>query len=261
MSQTGLKIVALILMLGDHVGEFIPGAPFILRIAGRISAPLFVFCAREGFRHTRDRKIYLARLYRFSLLMGCINRRLAALFPAPYAVCSNNIFTSLFLIFLFAAIQTKTDSSRILQKPAAVFAFINLLTFFSYLFLKELFPAPAVHLLRAALPCVLTSEGDILIFAMGLIFFYSLPDKDKIYTGYTLLCALYRIVTLSARPENYSLVQWTFKANIQWLQILALPIILCYNNRRGRGLKYLFYRFYPVHIVILYIIGNIIYQM
>lgn len=261
MSQTGLKIVALILMLGDHVGEFIPGAPFILRIAGRISAPLFVFCARDGFRHTRDRKIYLTRLYLFSLLMGCINRRLAALFPAPYAVCSNNIFTSLFLIFLFAGMQTKVDGSTASQKTAAVFALINLFTFFSYLFLKELFPAPAVHILRAALPCVLTSEGDILIFAMGLIFFYSLPDKEKVYTRYTLLCALYRIVTLAARPENYSLIQWIFKANIQWLQILALPIILCYNNEKGRGLKYLFYRFYPAHIVILYIIGNIIYQM
>lgn len=261
MSQTGLKIVALIFMFGDHVGEFIPGTPFILRIAGRISAPLFVFCARDGFRHTHDRKIYIVRLYRFSLLMGCINRRLAALFPEPYAVCSNNIFTSLFLIFLFAGMQTKADSSQISQKSAAVFAAINLLTFFSYLLLKELLPAPAVHLLRAALPCVLTSEGNILVFAMGLIFFYSLPDKEKIYTRYTLLCALYRIVTLSARPENYSLVQWMFKTNIQWIQILALPIILCYNNKRGRGLKYLFYRFYPVHIVILYIISNIIYQM
>ena len=106
MSQTGLKLAALILMFGDHVGQFIPGAPFILRIAGRISAPLFLFCAREGFGHTKNRKAYLARLYIFSLIMGCINRRLAVLIPNPYRPCTNNIFSSFLYCLFLSSSQT-----------------------------------------------------------------------------------------------------------------------------------------------------------
>ncbi|WP_100042808.1 TraX family protein [Lacrimispora sphenoides] len=41
MSSTSLKILAAILMLIDHIGEFIPGMPIYLRWFGRISAPIF----------------------------------------------------------------------------------------------------------------------------------------------------------------------------------------------------------------------------
>ena len=36
---------------------------------GRLSAPLFLFCAVEGFTHTRSRKTYFLRVYALSALM------------------------------------------------------------------------------------------------------------------------------------------------------------------------------------------------
>jgi uncharacterized protein involved in cysteine biosynthesis len=56
MSTTLLKLIALILMLIDHIAEFIPGIPVWFHWIGRISAPIFMFCMVWGFHYTRDRK-------------------------------------------------------------------------------------------------------------------------------------------------------------------------------------------------------------
>ncbi len=40
---------------------------------------------------------------------------------------------------------------------------------------------------------------------------------------------------------------------IQWFGLLALPLLLLYNGKRGKyKMKYFFYIFYPTHLVILY---------
>ena len=41
-----------------------------------------------------------------------------------------------------------------------------------------------------------------------------------------------------------------------WFAYLALPLLASYNGERGRvGFKYGFYIFYPLHLVIIYLIG------
>ncbi|WP_081773069.1 TraX family protein [Bacillus sp. EB01] len=38
--------------------------------------------------------------------------------------------------------------------------------------------------------------------------------------------------------------------------LLALPLLLLYNGKKGFGFKYFFYFFYPIHIILLYFIGK-----
>ena len=39
--------------------------------------------------------------------------------------------------------------------------------------------------------------------------------------------------------------------SIQWLMIFALPFLLYYNGKKGKGVKYMFYIAYPLNIVVL----------
>lgn len=45
--------------------------------------------------------------------------------------------------------------------------------------------------------------------------------------------------------------------NYQWMMIGALPFMLTYNKKSGKRLKYFFYVFYPLHIIILYYLGKL----
>ena len=41
--------------------------------------------------------------------------------------------------------------------------------------------------------------------------------------------------------------------NTQWYALLALPLLALYNEKRGKArLKYLFYIFYPAHLVLIH---------
>jgi len=46
---------------------------------------------------------------------------------------------------------------------------------------------------------------------------------------------------------------------IWWYSLLALPLLLLYNQKRGTAnLKYLFYIFYPSHLAAIYLVGMIV---
>ena len=95
-----IKIIALILMLMDHIGEFFPDSPIWFRWLGRLAAPLFFYALAVGFQHTRNRKKYLLRLYLanvgmvfFNQIMCMLQRKLDYV---AYQPKNHNIFTTLF---------------------------------------------------------------------------------------------------------------------------------------------------------------------
>jgi hypothetical protein len=42
---------------------------------------------------------------------------------------------------------------------------------------------------------------------------------------------------------------------IQAFAVIAMPLIYFYNGKKGVSLKYIFYGFYPVHLIILYLLA------
>ena len=72
LSANTLKLIAVIAMTIDHIAYvFVPPDSvlyFIMRIIGRLTAPLMAFLLVEGFHHTRNRRRYLGRLLVFALI-------------------------------------------------------------------------------------------------------------------------------------------------------------------------------------------------
>ena len=63
LSETGLKWIALVTMVLDHIHYFFSFTgcvPEWFSMVGRLGAPLFLFCLVEGFTHTHSRKRYFA---------------------------------------------------------------------------------------------------------------------------------------------------------------------------------------------------------
>ena len=58
MNTFTLKMIALVLMVIDHIGYYFEGTPSWLRWLGRGSYPLFLFCMVWGYQYTRNRKRY-----------------------------------------------------------------------------------------------------------------------------------------------------------------------------------------------------------
>ena len=75
ISETGLKWIALVTMVLDHIHYFFGFTGVIpewFSMAGRISAPLFMFCLVEGFTHTHNRKKYFLKVYALSAAMSLL---------------------------------------------------------------------------------------------------------------------------------------------------------------------------------------------
>ena len=273
MITTTLKLIALALMFIDHIYEFIPGTPPIFTILGRISAPVFFFCTVWGFHYTRNRRVYLTRMYLCSALMGLLDFLLNTSLEQPVVPCYNNIFSTLFMVCLFVCLWERGDQAwkKILwtlgylaiNAASLILARLVLVQSGLTAMLENLGVeyTNAYTAVIGLLPNILTCEGSFYIVIMGLVLHFCKGSRKKLSWGYGIYCLVYFLLLLPPVFGNaleMSPWQYLFRDAIQWMQVFALPLMLCYNGQRGKNLKYLFYGFYPAYIALLYYLGNYI---
>lgn len=218
-----LKIIMAVLMLVDHIAQFIPNIPIWFHYLGRIVAPIFFFILVEGFIHTRDRQKYMKRLFLWGFIMYGGSRLLEFVLPYEQMI-PNNIFLSLascFSLLYIIDIRQKVDEKKDKTKFTIYAITIGFLSLFT--------------------------EASFLGIGMVLIFYYFRDNKVAFSISYIILSCIFLIGDITY--ENLFLI------NYQWMMVFSLPFMLMYNGERGRSLKYFFYVFYPTHIWVLYILG------
>ena len=219
LNNNQLKIIAMITMLIDHIGvAFFPSIK-ILRCIGRIAFPIYAYMIAEGCRYTKNRKKYLAMI-----------ASMAFVFQIVYFAFMNSLYQGILVTFslsigaIFAIdtfIKNKNIVNRILMAIIILFIFT----------------------VSTVFPVIFKAYGFKLDYGMwGLclpILVYFAPSK------------IWRII-LSA----IFLIFMSLSTNVlQWWSLLTIPLFMLYNGERGnKKMKYVFYLFYPIHLVIIYAI-------
>lgn len=262
LTGTGLKTLALAAMVLDHIHYFFSFTgqiPDWFSMAGRLAAPLFVFCLAEGFAHTHSRKTYFLRIWLIAAVMGGLLffMMYGGFLVRPDGFYPANAALSEFvlLMVIWQGIDWLRQKRIVLGAAAVIFPFVwpvaagllsnavpgagTVIGLACYTVLPILNMSPDV-----SLPYVLMGIWLYLwrtrraiqvagFAALDLLFFFALPLRD-----------------LLGQP-GFSLAQM-FTQYYEWFGAFAGLLMLCYNGRRGAGHKGLFYVFYPAHIYLLY---------
>lgn len=153
--------------------------------------------------------------------------------------------------------------------------------------LSSMLPHWGYLLIQTFLGCVAGQANTSIFAILGVILYYCRNNRRKFIVTYTILSLLPSFLSftgffarlfahLSIYESNITLtiiieglnilvqmigldtfyireisVSTLMTFDFQWIMIAALPIILMYNGKRGKGYKYFFYLYYPVHIVTL----------
>lgn len=216
---SALKIIAILSMLADHVGAVIIGAQasrypdlyYLCRYIGRLAFPIFCFLLIEGFSHTKDVKKYCMRLFLFALISE-IPFDLAFNHALFYPKYQNVFFT------LFIGLITVCGLQRVECSPPG----------------KE-----GGQILRRIL---------VLGAGMGCAW---LLHTDYGETGVACIALLYLFRERRLFAMALACLILVFMSPMEITAFLAIPLISLYNGERGLKLKYVFYVFYPAHLLLL----------
>lgn len=233
-----LHIMAMVFMLCDHLwGTIVPGNDWLTCI-GRITFPIYAFLLVEGYFHTKDLKKYVLRLLTFAVISE-IPFNLAMGSSFFYPLHQNVLWSFLISIGLIhwnELVKDKQIWKRVLVALATiVIAYIGgIITFVDYY-----------------------NAGILMVLA-----FYCFKDRKWwCYLG-QLVCLWYiNFEMLGGLSYEVTIFGETHFIARQGFALLALIPIWLYRGKQGahsKTLQYVYYAFYPVHLLILGIMKFVI---
>ena len=263
ITETGLKWIALVTMVMDHIHYFFGFTGWIpewFSMVGRLGAPLFLFCLVEGFTHTHSRKKYFAKVYLLSTAMSILLFFMAfgGILVRPDGFYPTNGMMSTFVILMIVwQGMDWLGQKKILPGLAAVilplawpFIVVGLLAAAPSL------SSPLGFLCYSFLPMWgTTGDSSWPVLVMGLVLYLFRKRRGVQVAAFSIFYFLYGVVYMvymgSTMAPDFAWWQ-IFTQYYEIYGILAAPLMLWYNGRRGGGHKLLFYAFYPAHIYLLY---------
>lgn len=226
MNGLSLKLIAMLTMLIDHATELlIPGGTtlyFIGRSIGRLAFPIFCFLLVEGLLHTKNVKKYLIRLGIFALISE--------------------------IPFDLAFVRGKTFVENLSHQNVFFTLFIGLFVIFLIQMIQNKY----------------SNNSEMAVILISIIVFIGCQLANFLKTDYSFMGVLMIVCFYLFRNKKLSLLLSIFLLNlimgpIQVLGTISLLFILLYNGERGPKInRYIFYAFYPVHIMVLYWISTVI---
>ena len=230
MSSFSLKLLALVTMLIDHTGGILFPQVAVLRIIGRLAFPIYAFLLAQGCHFTHNMRKYLARLLLFAFISEIPYNLMSA--GEPFFLGDQNVYFTLFLgglgIYFYQRIKKKNHNVLLALLPSV-----------------------------GAIAAGQLLQVDYRFYGVALIIaFYVLNDwLGKAGFG---TAGASRLVPLILVPFALFMAWWLGNTLFLYAMLAIIPLVF-YNGKKGPALpKYLFYAFYPAHILILYWISLLI---
>lgn len=251
-----------------------------MRLIGRLGFPLFCFLLVEGFGRTKNVKKYALRLGIFALLSEIpFDLAFKGMFYNPGY---QNVYFTLLLGLLclwgfefFAGLWKEKTGKKWEQVLGMLMIGTGVLSPAGYLFLFVAMPAEfrntepwilfvslcvitavilGVYGSQKGLERMQTIGADITVLAvmMGL--------AEILHTDYSGMGVLTIIVIYALRRQKAvsmagAGIVLTIMNSTEITAFLTMLPVALYNGKRGLRLKYFFYVFYPVHLLLLYLIS------
>lgn len=234
LNANQLKIIAIIAMVIDHAaGFFLPAGPLkiVLRTIGRLTAPIMCYMIAEGYFRTSNRKKYLGRLMLF-----------AAISHLPFNYCMG-----------FSLMPWHATS--------VIWALA--MGLLALMIVKEEKLHPLLRLGGLGMCCLLAYTANFnhvaVLWVVAFGWFHGNRKMQMI--AFAVVGTLTHLVQSFAPLLKGSIALADFQYWFQLGIFLVIPLLLCYDGTLGKKSKFLsrfFYWFYPAHIVLLYVIKQLI---
>ena len=224
LTNNQLKIIAAISMLIDHVGLVFFPNEMIFRIIGRLALPIFAYMIAEGCRHTKSKKKYLGTIL-----------AMAIVFQLVYFFVLDDLYQGILVTFSLSIIIIYAIEG-LTKRNSIPYKLVMLAALFGVVIFGAVFPQLYGHLGFAI---------DYKLWGICLpVLIYFSPNK------------IWKILSMSILLIAMSIIS----SPLQWWALLSIPLLLLYNGQRGKAkMKYFFYIFYPLHLVVIYAISFLIY--
>ena len=233
LTSNMLRTIAVVLMLSDHIWATAMSFGNWMTYIGRLAFPIFAFQIAEGFVHTSNFKKYALRLLGFAVVTEIpFNLFYSSRWFNPYH--QNVLFTLLLGLLAIYVI----DNAR-KNKTA-----------------KNI----ALSVLWLALICLASVIGFVDYGFSGMltvVMFYLLRDFPFAWLAQLVAMVLINIVFFEGQVFPVEIFGKLVEIPSQGFAVLSLIPIWFYGGKKGRSSKvmqYGFYAFYPVHMLILYLI-------
>lgn len=212
-----LKLIALVTMTCDHIGADLLPQVNVLRIIGRLAMPIFAYMIAQGCHYTKNKKKYLLTIAATALLCQLV-----------YFFVMGSLYQCILVTFSLSIGLIYTLDAAI-KRPSIKSIGVSVLAFVTVWVIT--------NRLDNVLPGFHVDYGLFGVLLPVLIWL----GKSKWQSIF--LCGV-------------GLVLLSRGGTTQWFSLLSLPLLALYNGNRGTPkLKYLFYIYYPAHLVLIWLVG------
>ena len=246
LNENQLKMIAVVSMVIDHVGYFLFPQITVLRWIGRLAFPIFAYFIAEGCYYTRNIWRYFTQVAVLGLI--CV----AAVAAADGRIYGNILITFALSILIVALLK--------LWLPLGIIACIPVLILcrrieIDYSFAGILIPVFCWAARKAADQMALEQAEEKAAAVGGN---YAGDEVSAAAAGTGIPQENGRLAELAVMAVGLLILAVQLEP-YQWMGLFALPLLYLYDGTRGRAhLKWFFYLFYPLHIVVIQAVGMLL---